>query len=65
MEKRNLVGVGVIILVFLALTQFAEAQKVQSGDQRTGRFILGLAWVFSLIRLMAQPLPLGQAGIFT
>ncbi len=41
MKKRGLICAGVIILVFLALTQFAEAQRVQSKDQRAGRFILG------------------------
>jgi len=32
---------GVMIVVFLALTQFAEAQRVQSADQRAGRYIFG------------------------
>ena len=41
MKKRGLICADVIILVFLALTQFAEAQRVQSKDQRAGRFILG------------------------
>ena len=41
MKERRFICVGVIIVVFLALTQFAEAQRVQSEDQRTGRFILG------------------------
>ena len=40
MKKRGLLCAGVIILVFLALTQFAEAQ-VQSADKRAGRLILG------------------------
>ena len=30
-----------MIVVFLALTQFAEAQKVPSEDKRAGRFIFG------------------------
>lgn len=41
MKKKRLICAGVIILVFLALTQFAEAQQVQSADQRPGRFIFG------------------------
>ena len=41
MKRRGLICAGVIFWVFLALTQFAEAQKVQSEDQRPGRFILG------------------------
>ena len=38
---RRLICAGVIIVVFLALTQFAEAQRVQSSDERAGRFIFG------------------------
>jgi opacity protein-like surface antigen len=41
MKKRRLIYTGVIIAIFLALTQFAEAQQVQSADQRTGRFVFG------------------------
>ena len=41
MRERRLICAGVIIVVFLALTQFAEAQKVQSADQRAERFIFG------------------------
>jgi opacity protein-like surface antigen len=41
MKKRRLICAGVIIVVFLAFTQFAEAQQVQSADQRAGRFIFG------------------------
>jgi len=41
MKQRRLICAGVIIVVFLVVTQFAEAQGVQSEDQRTGRFILG------------------------
>jgi opacity protein-like surface antigen len=41
MKKRTLNCTGVIIVVFLALTQFAAAQGVQSEDQRAGRFIFG------------------------
>ncbi len=40
--KRWLIFAGVIFLVFLVLTQFAQAQKVQSEDRREGRFILGV-----------------------
>jgi opacity protein-like surface antigen len=40
MKERRLICAGVIIVVFLALTQFAEAQQ-ESADQRTGRFIFG------------------------
>jgi len=41
MKEGRLICAGVIIVVFLALTQFAEAQRIQSEDQRAGRFILG------------------------
>ena len=41
MRERRLICAGVIIAVFLALTQFAEAQKGQSADQRAGRYIFG------------------------
>ena len=41
MRERKFICAGVIIVVFLALTQFAEAQKVQSADQRAERFIFG------------------------
>jgi len=41
MKERRLICAGVIIVVFLVLSQFANAQGVQSEDQRTGRFILG------------------------
>jgi len=41
MKERRLICAGVIIVVFLALTQFAEAQRVQSADERVGRFIFG------------------------
>jgi opacity protein-like surface antigen len=41
MKRRSLICAGVILAIFLVLTQFAEAQRVQSEDQRTGRFILG------------------------
>ncbi len=41
MKQRRLICVGFIIVVFLAFTQFAEAQRVLSEDQRTGRFIIG------------------------
>jgi len=41
MKARRLICAGVIIVAFLALTQFAEAQPVQSEDQRTGRVIVG------------------------
>jgi opacity protein-like surface antigen len=40
MKKRWWICAVVIILVFLTLTQFAEAQ-IQPADQRAGRFILG------------------------
>jgi opacity protein-like surface antigen len=39
MKERKLIYAGVIFVVFFALTQFAEAQGVQSEDHRTGRFI--------------------------
>ncbi len=41
MKERRLICAGVIIVVFVALTPFAEAQQAQSKDQRAGRFILG------------------------
>ena len=41
MKQRRLICAGVIIVVFLVVTPFAEAQGVQPEDQRTGRFILG------------------------
>lgn len=42
MKKKDLICVGaIIILALLTFTQFAEAQKVQSADPRTGRFVLG------------------------
>jgi len=41
MKERRLIYAGVIIVVFLALTQFAEAQQVLSADQRAGGFIFG------------------------
>ena len=41
MKERRLICAGVIIVVFLALSQFVNAQGVQSEDQRAGRFILG------------------------
>ena len=41
MKEGRLFFAGVIIVVFLAFTQFAEAQRVQSSDERAGRFVLG------------------------
>jgi len=41
MKERRLICIGVVIVVFLALTQFAEAQRVQSADERAGKIILG------------------------
>ena len=41
MKQRRLICAGVITVALLVLTQFAEAQRAQSEDQRTGRFILG------------------------
>lgn len=41
MKARRLVCVGVVIAAFVALTQFAEAQRVRSADERAGRIILG------------------------
>jgi opacity protein-like surface antigen len=41
MKERRLVCVGVVIAVFVALTQFAEAQRVQPADERAGKFIFG------------------------
>lgn len=41
MKERRLIGTAVIIVVFLALTQFAEAQQEFKG-QRTGGFIFGV-----------------------
>jgi opacity protein-like surface antigen len=39
MGERRLICAGVIIVAFLALTRFGEAQNVQSEDQRAGRYI--------------------------
>lgn len=41
MKEKRLICAGVIIVVILAFTQFAEAQQVLSEDNRVGRFILG------------------------
>lgn len=41
MKQRGLICVGVMIVVFLALTPFAEAQGVQSEEERTGKIIFG------------------------
>jgi len=41
MKERSLICVGVMIAVFLALTPFAEAQRVQSEEERTGKIIFG------------------------
>ncbi len=41
MKERRLICAGVIIVVFLAFTQFAVAQQALSEDKRAGRFILG------------------------
>jgi opacity protein-like surface antigen len=46
MRERRLICAGVIIVVFVALTQFAEAQQAQSKDQRAGGFILGAGMGF-------------------
>jgi len=40
-RERRLICISVILMVFLALTQFAEAQRVQSADERAGRLIFG------------------------
>jgi opacity protein-like surface antigen len=41
MKETRLICAGVIIVVILAFTQFAEAQQGQSEDNRVGKFILG------------------------
>jgi len=41
MREKRLIWIGVIIIVFFVLTQFAEAQKA-SKDQRIGTFIFGV-----------------------
>jgi opacity protein-like surface antigen len=41
MKERILIGVGVLIVVFLALTPFAVAQGVPSEEDRTGKIIVG------------------------
>jgi opacity protein-like surface antigen len=41
MKERRLICAGVMIVVFLTLSQFANAQGIESEDQRAGRFILG------------------------
>jgi opacity protein-like surface antigen len=48
MKKRRLIYAGVIIVVFLALTQFAEAKQALSADQRAGRFIFGAGLGFQV-----------------
>ena len=42
MRKRRLICAGVMIVVFLALAQFADAQKAPSADQRAGKYIFGV-----------------------
>ena len=41
MKERTLTCAGFTIIVFLVLSQFAEAQGVRSEDHRAGRFIFG------------------------
>jgi opacity protein-like surface antigen len=41
MKEKKLICAGAIILVILALTQFAQAQQVGSEENRDGTFILG------------------------
>jgi opacity protein-like surface antigen len=41
MKERRLICAGVMIVVFLTLSQFANAQGIEFEDQRAGRFILG------------------------
>jgi opacity protein-like surface antigen len=41
MKDGKLISAGVIIVVFLAVTEFAVAQGVQSEDKRAGRYIFG------------------------
>ncbi len=41
MKERKLICAGVVIVLFLALTPFAEAQQVTSEDRRARRFIFG------------------------
>lgn len=64
MKKKTLVCVSVLIVVFLALTQFAEAQNVQSGDQRTGRFILGAGLGLQADKPDGTAFALGASGDF-
>jgi len=41
MKAGRLICVGVMIMLCLVVTQFAEAQRLRSADQRAERFILG------------------------
>jgi opacity protein-like surface antigen len=41
MKERSLICVGVLMVVFLALAPFVQAQGVQSGEERTGKIIVG------------------------
>ena len=41
MKERRLICAGVILVVFLALSHFANAQGLRSEDERAGRFIFG------------------------
>ncbi len=42
MKAARLICVGVMMVVSLAFTQFAQAQRLRSEDERAGRFILGV-----------------------
>src|SRR4030042_1379830 len=62
MKKRRLICPGVIIVVFLALTQFADAQQVLSADQRAGRFIVGAGLGFQANTPDHTALAIGFSG---
>lgn len=61
MKERRLIWTGVIIVVFLALTQFAEA-KQEPKDQRTGSFIFGVGLGLQADTPDGTSLALGLSG---
>jgi hypothetical protein len=61
MKERRLIWTGVIIVVFLALTQFADA-KQGSKDQRIGSFIFGVGLGLQADTPDGTSLALGLSG---
>jgi opacity protein-like surface antigen len=62
MKKRRLIYTGFIIVVFLALTQFADAQQVLSSDERAGRYIVGAGLGFQADTPDGTAFALGLSG---